>query len=1012
MTRTPFLPLACSSMLLASALVTAQSPQLTLVRDIHPGAAAGVPAASSVPREFVRAGSDVYFVASHPVHGRVLWATDDATGGVRRIVDTSGSSDVQPGGLTAVGNRLFYTATNQGRLRVTDGTPAGTVPVAAQLQFVGGLVPFGTGVVFTAFEPATGTELWYSDGTAVGTQVLDLLPGAASAEARLVAVSSGSIFFSGYAPSAVYPSLWRTDLATWTPSLVMPTMPGVARGSVTVGTDLYVLTSGPPFGLVRTDGTASGTVDLRHPGTVWNADRLTLVNSRLLVWAKALTPANAPDELWAFDLATQTWQSLTGPSAAAIHGPVATSGQTLAVFGANLDGAGAELWATDGTGIGTLRVADLLPGSAGSDPRNFVEWNQQAIFAAKGPTNWVELWQTDGTAAGTSQVTAAQTFGTPQLLTGFMADPAANRILFSGQTAAFGEEPWLFTPPAGAGFGTLQLLHDVSPPTGATLGSLPAFLTDAYGVTLFFADDGVHGRELWRSDGTPAGTQLVLDTVPGPGPSPVFGTCTVGSEMLFATRSALWGTDGTAAGTAPRFGMPPSSSNVGQLRELTAVGRILYFMGHDNAYGTELWRSDGTANGTARVADASPGPDAPAAVGLPRWLTAVGDRLFFVVRQLGVAAELWTSDGTTAGTSLVRSFPDSSPQSVGLRDLVAFGDRLVFFAPSGTGADSELWTSDGTAAGTTVLLGGTPPAPVTGDGAAHFVRAGGKLFFDRRSWVGGVEVWVTDGTTSGTRFVRSAGPFAQLDTAKCAVGEHVLFLVGLASWPSAEMWVTDGGANTVPVAGFGTLTTPYPPRPFASGDRYAWLVAAPSGGAGLWRIDAQAALAAQLVPTAPPNPSDGVRFGPIAGGKYLLLTFDDGVTGRELFRIDPDASSHSVGVATGDGARAPRLDPVDLALGRLVTFRGYEAPVGGIGVLAFGVQSPPVPVLGLEWYLGLAAPLTLAPFVSQSHWQQSLQVPSAPSLIDTQFALQAIFVRPAATFALEASNAVWARIAP
>ena len=166
-------------------------------------------------------------------------------------------------------------------------------------------------------------------------------------------------------------------------------------------------------------------------------------------------------------------------------------------------------------------------------------------------------------------------------------------------------------------------------------------LTDVHGTLYFSANDGKHGFELWRSDGTGRGTRMVKDINPGRGGSDLTG--------------------------------------------ITAVNRIIYFTADDGTHGAELWRSDGTTRGTRMVKDINPGP----ASGGPGQLTDLNGTLYFTASEGNHVSKLWRSDGTEAGTTVVKS--------VSAGDLTDFHGALYFAGPGG------LWRSDGTEAGTTVV---------------------------------------------------------------------------------------------------------------------------------------------------------------------------------------------------------------------------------------------------------------------------------------------------------------------
>lgn len=282
-------------------------------------------------------------------------------------------------------------------------------------------------------------------------------------------------------------------------------------------------------------------------------------------------------------------------------------------------------------------------------------------------------------------------------------------------------------------------------------------LTNVSGTLFFSATDGVHGNELWKSDGTTAGTVLVKDilvrdSVTGSIDSNPRSLTNVNGTLFFTAFDGdpgawnLWKSDGTESGTVL---MKP-------VVEVSAVSLIdvngtLFFTGQEVEHGSELWKSDGTAGGTVLVKDIRSG----AADSGIRGLTNVNGTLFFSAvystAQGSVGSwELWKSDGTTAGTVLVKDIVPGPASSQPL-NLTNVNGTLFFSANDGNGPG--LWKSDGTEGGTVLVK--------RINAVDQFVNVNGKLFFKLNDPVAGLELGISDGTESGTRLVKDILPGLQ-----------------------------------------------------------------------------------------------------------------------------------------------------------------------------------------------------------------------------------------------------------
>lgn len=278
------------------------------------------------------------------------------------------------------------------------------------------------------------------------------------------------------------------------------------------------------------------------------------------------------------------------------------------------------------------------------------------------------------TGSGDSPANADDFGGSwPSGLLEFGADESSKTITInvSGDRTVEFDESFTVTlsNPMGADLGTASasgtIRNDDLPSVPATpqllsIGSgasSPDNLVNVNGTLFFNATDGSTGRELWMSDGTPAGTRLVKDIRAG-------------------------SADGSISGP----------------RTAVAVGNTLFFVANDGISGGELWKSDGTADGSVLVSDVNAGANGST----PMQLINVNGTMFFTADDGVHGRERWKTDGTAAGTVMVKDIATSLSASADPTELVNVAGTLFFTANNGT-QGRELWKSDGTAAGTMLV---------------------------------------------------------------------------------------------------------------------------------------------------------------------------------------------------------------------------------------------------------------------------------------------------------------------
>ncbi|MBN8226760.1 HYR domain-containing protein [Corallococcus macrosporus] len=803
---------------------------------------------------------------------------------------TATKQDTLPDGFTEMdGFALFFSRTRKGLFR-TDGTEAGTSlvrdldPTVDSFQSAPRMVRLGT----RAYWLLQG-ELWTSDGTPGGTRLMLDAPFPSSPTPPVV--FNGALYFS------VGTSLYRSDgTAQGTQVIATAAMKVTEDGFYdawrVMGDRLYFActlgTGSAGMELCATDGTGPGTVLIADvgPGSASGSPSLLgEVNGRLIFSAASTTTSRS---LYATD------GTDAGPIQLLHVANNYTVGTGQSNFATTLNGrayllcatpaTGVELCATDGTAAGT-QVLDLVPGSTSSNAKGMTRLGDRLYFSACTSQSGCELWSSDGTLAGSAMLKdilpgTAHGFPGPELL------PVNGGLLFVALTPSGSGVLWKTD---GTADGTVLLKDVVSPQ--ASGGRYGLELTDGVRLgdaLLFPADDGVHGQEVWRTDGTAAGTRMVTDVTPVQRDGDASGMRAFDDWLLLGAptdtgQTGVWRSDGTASGTRPlAAAMGPSSYTPA----MAPFGDRLLI-----ARGQELWMTDATAAGTVRFKEL---PGSGAYGGVVQLPNQVG---VFIGSTQFQTVGLWRTDGTDTGTQLTTPIVENA-RNMGVSNGKAYLTGLY------SSLGNELYVSDGTPGGTAFLkdiyVGSKSSEP------SGFTPLGTLTLFSADDGVAGRELWKTDGTAGGTARLADLNPGAlsSSPTSLHPLGNRVVFW---ARSPTARLWTTDGTAQgTQPV---GAAVTPgFPERFVTWGDVAFFAGAEATTGTELWRTDGTLEGTVQVADLQPGRGSslpDQLTL--VSPSGPLLFAAEDAVGGRELWRLDSPTGvpTRAADVVAGPGSSRP-----------------------------------------------------------------------------------------------------------
>lgn len=599
-----------------------------------------------------------------------------------------------------------------------------------------------------------------------------------------------------------------------------------------------------------------------------------------------------------------------------------------AVFPMDTLSHGSELWTSDGTPRGTRLLKDATPGPGGSFPEDPVAFGgaggvrPQVAFRIQHDATGNEAWVTDGTEAGTKQIFKSPSPGADGEIRVQAGTPGG---VFFEDINWNQKEPYelFFSDGTAAGTWSLNPMD----------GDGRARFTDPYGYVAngpwcyFIANE----NEIWRSDGTAAGTTKELTVTQGWPNSLAFAgermfvdvgfvsefselwSCPLGSseltpvdlpddtgdawieemialddELCFIRTDefyerALWVTDGTAPGTH-RVPLLQTGEAVESraLVPIRAWQGALYLPASTSDGKNELWRTDGTPQGTRRLATFSP-PKANLSV---YEMPATSDSLYFHVSDDKWRQHLWRTKGDAASTRPVKGAPANFPTSE-WPQLAAMESDLFFVAEQFSTKES-LWRLRGKTSSAVRLTrpekstgSGTAPSPVNAQ--PYEMLEGNLLSFVNTG--GACELWRMNPDGSQAQAVWKA-PDALLDYGAAAFHATTARGAIFSYYDGADVrqvWVTDGTRRgTRLLSDHGAATGDAYPYDFVKlGDVWFYSVVNTfdPAKASLWRTDGTPEGTTKVIA------SNGAAPGPDAGEMvvfqnrlYFLATGVDGKT--------------------------------------------------------------------------------------------------------------------------------------
>jgi len=807
-------------------------------------------------KDVATVGDKFYFRADTADNGEELWVTDGTLSNTKLVKDIFvGTPDSGISNLVAGDGFAIFRARVEGfetELWRSDGSSAGTFAISefdqdSPFTFCESPVRFGSLFLFCAQDTdQQGRELWATDGTLVGTRLLKNIAendNASSTPRFLMPAGELYYFVAGE-------ELWSTD-GTEVGTVQITDRPAVFYKEINSvmernGELLYIAeTEATGVALWTTNSSTGESVlvkdfdtSIGSYGASGSDTELLGVNNGLAYFVLDIQ-TGLPTSIWKTD-GTEAGTVEVGrfPILSSSPFEVDTAAAYFSVFddfavfggGDPILNRVSRIWLDNSTGPSVLREItppEQVP-SESSRISEMVEFNGKFYFLTRhSPTDRfaLSLWQSDGTRTGTrfiKEICDSQCFGDSQLV-------ATATTLF---ILELGQYLWKSD---GTADGTTRLKQVGANGLGSTASKLTAFGNDV----LFVGWDQQHGLELWKSNGSAVGTVMVKDIDSGFGSS--FRASNIGRDRLenitdFAVlNNVLYfaADDGDSGAELWRSGGTESSTflvkdifegETGSFpQDITLIGDTLYFSAFTLETGYELWKSKGSASTTVLIKDIEPRtfdiqetqivcrvvgliefcrPELVTVTlplsGLAKGFVDLNGKAIFRAYNELTGYEVWVSNGTSAGTFMLKNIRSGSDGSSELdapprdfdfqedlvnirrlKDAVKINNELYFVA-DGNNLGSQLWKTNGTSAGT-LLVKHIAPGVDIDQTISELVAnplADKSFFFRAEDANGQVKLWQSDGTRGGTVITADVSANPIVDPKRLLFFNNTLYFSG------------------------------------------------------------------------------------------------------------------------------------------------------------------------------------------------------------------------------------------